>query len=544
MRNCIAKIPFPSNEPVYSYEPGSKERELLKKAIEEVKSKQVEIPVIIGSEEIKTGNIQEIREPHNLDSVLGVFHKAGKKEIETAIEVAVAASKKWREYDWSDRAAIFLKAAELLSGKYRHIMNAVTMLSLSKNVFQAEIDSACELIDFLRFNLYYMQKIYEEQPLHSPKGTWNIMQYRPLEGFIFAVPPFNFMSIAGNLPTAPAMMGNVVLWKPASSSVYAPYIFMQILKEAGLPDGVINFIPSKGSEVGSVVFSSEYFAGLHFTGSADTFHYMWKTIGENIPKYKTYPRIVGETGGKDYIFVHKSANRKKLITAIIRGAYEYQGQKCSAVSRVYVPKSVWGEIKDELLSEIDKIKMGSPEDFTNFMNAVIDREAYNKITAYIDFAKESSDAEIIKGGEYDDSKGLFVQPTVIVTQNPHFKTMEEEIFGPVVTVYPYDDDKYEETLYLCDATSPYGLTGAIFSEDRDATRVAIDILENSAGNFYINDKPTGAVVGQQPFGGSRASGTNDKAGSHLNLLRWVTPRAIKENFIAPENFEYPFMAKE
>ncbi len=544
MRNCIAKIPFPNNEPIYSYEAGSKEKQLLKEAIAKIKSEQVEIPVIINGEEIKTGNTQEIVEPHNLSSTLGVFHKAGEKEINMAIEASIEASKKWREYDWIDRAAIFLKAAELLSGKYRYIMNAVTMLSLSKNVFQAEIDSACELIDFLRFNLYYMQKIYEEQPLHSPKGTWNIMQYRPLEGFVFAVPPFNFMSIAGNLPTAPAMMGNVVLWKPASSSVYAPYIFMKILKEAGLPEGVINFIPSKGSDAGKIIFSSEHFAGLHFTGSADTFHYMWKTIGENIPKYKAYPRIVGETGGKDYIFVHNSANRKKLITAIVRGAYEYQGQKCSAVSRVYVPKSVWTEIKDELLQEIKKIKIGSPEDFTNFMNAVIDKEAYGKITKYIDYAKEKSDAEIIIGGNYDDSKGLFVEPTVIVTENPHFKTMEEEIFGPVVTIYPYDDDKYEETLHLCDDTSPYGLTGAIFSEDRNATLTAMDILENSAGNFYINDKPTGAVVGQQPFGGSRASGTNDKAGSHLNLLRWVTPRAIKENFIAPESFEYPFMSEE
>ena len=544
MRNCIAKIPFPNNEPIYSYEAGSKEKQLLKEAIAKIKSEQVEIPVIINGEEIKTGNTQEIVEPHNLSSTLGVFHKAGEKEINMAIEASIEASKKWREYDWIDRAAIFLKAAELLSGKYRYIMNAVTMLSLSKNVFQAEIDSACELIDFLRFNLYYMQKIYEEQPLHSPKGTWNIMQYRPLEGFVFAVPPFNFMSIAGNLPTAPAMMGNVVLWKPASSSVYAPYIFMKILKEAGLPEGVINFIPSKGSDAGKIIFSSEHFAGLHFTGSADTFHYMWKTIGENIPKYKAYPRIVGETGGKDYIFVHNSANRKKLITAIVRGAYEYQGQKCSAVSRVYVPKSVWTEIKDELLQEIKKIKIGSPEDFTNFMNAVIDKEAYGKITKYIDYAKEKSDAEIIIGGNYGDSKGLFVEPTVIVTENPHFKTMEEEIFGPVVTIYPYDDDKYEEILHLCDDTSPYGLTGAIFSEDRNATLTAIDILENSAGNFYINDKPTGAVVGQQPFGGSRASGTNDKAGSHLNLLRWVTPRAIKENFIASESFEYPFMSEE
>ena len=544
MRNTIARIPLPANEPVYSYAPGTEERALLKEAIKEVKSKQIEIPLIIGGEEIKTGNTVEIVEPHDTKSVLGVYHKAGEKEIKMAIEASMEAAKKWREYDWVDRAAIFLKAAELLSKKYRYMINAVTMLSLSKNVFQAEIDSACELIDFLRFNLYFMKKIYEEQPPHSPLGTWNIMQYRPLEGFIFAVPPFNFVSISGNLPTAPAIMGNVVLWKPAESSVYAPYIFMKILQEAGLPDGVINFVPAVGKEVGHFVFADEHFAGLHFTGSVETFQKMWQMMADNLHKYKAYPRIVGETGGKDYIFAHKSANTKKLITAIIRGAYEYQGQKCSAVSRVYLPQSMWDSIKDELLSEIDKIKMGSPEDFTNFMNAVIDRKAYNKIVNYIDYVKNASDAEIIKGGEYDDSKGYFVKPTVILTHNPHFKTMEEEIFGPVVTIYPYDDDKYEETLYLCDQTSPYGLTGAIFSEDRDATRLAIDILENSAGNFYINDKPTGAVVGQQPFGGTRASGTNDKAGSHLNLLRWVTPRAIKENFLAPESFEYPFMQEE
>ncbi|WP_025209116.1 L-glutamate gamma-semialdehyde dehydrogenase [Hippea sp. KM1] len=544
MRNTIARVPLPTNEPVYSYAPGTEEREKLKEAIREIKSQQIEIPIIIGGEEIKTGNTKEIVEPHDKSSVLGVYHVAGEKEIKMAIEAAMEASKKWREYDWVDRAAIFLKAAELLSGKYRYLINAATMLSLSKNIFQAEIDSACELTDFLRFNLYYMQKIYEEQPLYSPRGTWNIMQYRPLEGFIFAVPPFNFVSISGNLPTAPAMMGNVVLWKPASSSVYAPYIFMKILQEAGLPDGVINFIPSKGSVVGNIVFSSEYFAGIHFTGSVDTFNRMWKMMAENLPKYKAYPRIVGETGGKDYIFAHKSANTKKLITAIIRGAYEYQGQKCSAVSRVYLPRSMWNEIKDDLFKEIDKIKMGSPEDFTNFMNAVIDEEAYKKIVNYIEYARSASDAEIIKGGGYDDSKGWFVEPTIIYTENPHFKTMEEEIFGPVVTIYPYDDDKYVETLHLCDQTSPYGLTGAIFSEDRDATRVALDILEGSAGNFYINDKPTGAVVGQQPFGGARASGTNDKAGSHLNLLRWITPRAIKENFVAPESFEYPFMKEE
>ncbi len=544
MRNTIAKIPFPVNEPTFSYALGTEEREKLKEAIKEIKTKQIEIPLIIGGEEIKTGIKQEIVEPHNTKSVLGVFYRPTEKEVKMAIEAAIDAQKKWGKYDWTDRAAIFLKAAELLSKKYRFLINAATMLSMSKNAFQAEIDSACELIDFLRFNVYFMQKIYEDQPLHSPYGTWNIMQYRPLEGFILAVPPFNFVSISGNLPTAPAIMGNVVLWKPAANSVYAPYIFMKILQEAGLPDGVINFIPGEGPDVGPYAFASEHFAGLHFTGSVKTFQWMWKTVGENITKYRTYPRIVGETGGKDFIFAHISANRRKLITAIVRGAYEYQGQKCSAVSRVYIPKSMWQNIKDELFAEIDKIKMGSPEDFRNFMNAVIDRKAFDKIVSYIEYTKSAPDAEIVKGGEYDNSVGYFIKPTVIVTENPHFKTMEEEIFGPVVTVYPYDDDKYIETLHLCDKTSPYGLTGSIFSENRDATRVALEVLENSAGNFYINDKPTGAIVGQQPFGGSRASGTNDKAGSYLNLLRWVTPRAIKENFISPESFEYPFMEGE
>lgn len=543
MRNTLVKIPFPTNEPIYSYAPGTHEREMLKNALEDVKAKQIDIPLIIDGKEIRTGNTQEITAPHDHQLKLGTYHRASSDNVKDAIDSAMKASALWRKYDWVDRAAIFLKAAELLSGKYRYLMNAVTMLSLSKNAFQAEIDSACELIDFLRFNLYYMQQIFADQP-YSPKGTWNMMQYRPLEGFVFAVPPFNFVSIAGNLPTAPAMMGNVVLWKPASSSVYAPYIFMKILQEAGLPDGVINFIPGKGSDIGKTVLKSKHFAGLHFTGSVSTFHYMWKTIGENISSYNSYPRIVGETGGKDYIFAHSSADKKQLITAIIRGSYEYQGQKCSAVSRAYLPRTIWKEAESELIENINSIKMGSAEDFRNFVNAVIDREAYEKITKYIDYAKKSEDAEILTGGNYDDSKGYFIEPTVILTKNPNFKTMEEEIFGPVVTIYVYKDEEYEETLHLCDRTSPYGLTGAIFANDRSAVRLAMDILEGNAGNFYINDKPTGAVVGQQPFGGSRASGTNDKAGSYLNLVRWAAPRAIKETFSPAESFEYPFMKKK
>lgn len=539
----MARVPEPVNEPIYEYRVGSKERREIKNALENIVSKKVEIPLIIGGKEIKTESKMEIRCPHQHNVLLGHYYQAGKEEVKLAIDSVMEAKKTWSKVDFQERAAIFLRAAELLSTKYRFIMNAVTMLSISKNVFQAEIDCVCELIDFLRFNASFAQKIYEDQPI-SPKGFWNRMQYRPLEGFVFAVPPFNFVSISGNLPTAPAIMGNVSIWKPASSAVYPSYMFMKILQEAGLPDGVINFVPGKGSTMGDLIFSSKSFSGLHFTGSYDTFNYMWKFIANNMSNYITYPRIVGETGGKDFIFAHSSANTRSLITAIVRGSFEYQGQKCSAVSRVYLPKSMFNSIKDELLSELSKIKMGSPEDFTNLMNAVIDRESYDKIKSYVDYVKSQNEAKILFGGKCDDSVGYFIEPTVIVTEDPHFKTMEEEIFGPVVTFYLYDDEKYEETLYLCDKTSIYGLTGAIFAQDRNAINTATEILESSAGNFYINDKPTGAVVGQQPFGGARASGTNDKAGSLLNLMRWTSARSVKETFNPPEYIQYPFMEEK
>jgi 1-pyrroline-5-carboxylate dehydrogenase len=543
LRNCVARVPEPVNEPIYEYRVGSKERRELKIALENIVSKKVEIPLIIDGKEITTESKIEIRCPHQHNVLLGHYYQAGKEEIKLAIDSVMDAKKTWSKVDFQERAAIFLRAAELLSTKYRFIMNAITMLSISKNAFQAEIDCVCELIDFLRFNASFAQKIYEDQPI-SPKGFWNRMQYRPLEGFVFAVPPFNFVSISGNLPTAPAIMGNVSIWKPASSAVYPSYMFMKILQEAGLPDGVINFVPGKGSTMGDLIFSSNNFSGLHFTGSYDTFNYMWKFIANNMSNYVTYPRIVGETGGKDFIFAHSSANTRSLITAIIRGSFEYQGQKCSAVSRVYLPKSMFNNIKDELLNELSKIKMGSPEDFTNFMNAVVDRESYEKIKSYIDYVKNQNEAKILFGGKCDDSIGYFIEPTVILTEDPHFRTMEEEIFGPVVTFYLYDDEKYEETLYLCDMTSIYGLTGAVFAQDRNAINTATDILESSAGNFYINDKPTGAVVGQQPFGGARASGTNDKAGSLLNLIRWTSARSVKETFNSPEDIQYPFMEEK
>ncbi|MGA1861604.1 L-glutamate gamma-semialdehyde dehydrogenase [Deferribacter thermophilus] len=542
--NSIVKIPYPENEPVYSYAPGTKERELLKNAINELRNQKIEIPLIIGGKEVRTGKLGKVVCPHDHNHVLAEYHMAGENEVKMAIEAALEAWKEWQKYRWEERAAIFLKAAELLAGKYRYILNAATMLSVSKNVFQAEIDSACELIDFWRFNTYFMQQIYTDQPPYSPKPTWNYVQHRPLEGFIFAVTPFNFTSIGGNLPTAPAIMGNVVVWKPASTAVYAPYFIMKLLKEAGLPDGVINFIPGSGSTVGNVVLRDPNLAGIHFTGSTEVFQNMWKIVGENIKNYKYYPRIVGETGGKDFVFAHNSANIKKLVTALVRGAYEYQGQKCSAASRAYIPKSIWKDVKEMMIEEIKSIKIGGPEDFSNFFNAVIDESAFESIKSYIDYAKNSNEAEILVGGGCDKSVGYFIEPTLVETTNPKFKLMEEEIFGPVLTVYVYDDDKYEETLELCNNTSPYGLTGAIFGEDRKAISIALEKLEYAAGNFYVNDKPTGAVVGQQPFGGSRASGTNDKAGSYLNLIRWVTPRTVKENFDAPENYRYPFMAEE
>jgi len=544
LNNAILKVPTPVNEPVYSYAPGTQERDLLKAAVAEITNKKVEIPLIIGGKEVRTGKMGQIVMPHDHKHVLGEYHLAGEKEIQMAIDAAMAAKEDWANLRWEERAAIFLKAAELLSGKYRYIMNAVSMLSTSKTAFQAEIDAACELIDFLRFNVYYAQQVYTDQPLYSSKGLWNFVQQRPLEGFVFAVAPFNFTAIAGNLATAPAIMGNTVLLKPASSCVYTPYILMQILKEAGMPDGVINFVPGPGSMVGKACLDHKDLGGIHFTGSTGVFHQMWQTVGENIAKYKSYPRIVGETGGKDFIMAHESADAERLATAIIRGAFEFQGQKCSAASRAYIPQSLWGPVREKLETDMATIKMGKTSDFRNFFNAVIDKSAFATITEFIDYAKEAADAEVIIGGGYDDSKGYFIEPTVILTSNPHFRTMEEEIFGPVMTIYVYEDDKYEETLELCDKTSIYALTGAVFATRREAVSLAVTKLENAAGNFYINDKPTGAVVGQQPFGGARASGTNDKAGSYLNLVRWVSPRTIKETFDAPTHFAYPFMDAE
>ena len=541
--NRIYDLKRPENEEVLDYEPGSKERKELKKELERLNNQVIEIPLIIGGKEIKTDNIGEIRAPHDHQKVLARYHKAGKDEIDKAIESALAAKEEWENTPWEKRVAIFQKAAELMSGPYRAKMNASTMLGQSKNVFQAEIDSACELIDFLRFNSYYLTEIYKEQPA-STNSLINKMEYRPLEGFIFAVPPFNFTSIGGNLPTAPAITGNTVLWKPASTAVYSNYIFMEILREAGLPEGVINFIPGSGSKVGPRVISSPDLAGIHFTGSVSVLNNMYKTIGENIDKYKTYPRIVGETGGKDFIFAHKSADVDELVTALVRGAFEYQGQKCSAASRTYIPDNLWNEVKEKLVKQTESLEIGEPTDFTNFINAVIDDSAFADITSYIDYAREADNAEIIAGGDYDDSKGYFIDPTVVVTTDPKFKLMEEEIFGPVLTVYVYPEDKYEETLQLCDETSPFALTGSIFAHDLKAEKKAQEALTHAAGNFYINDKPTGAIVGQQPFGGARASGTNDKAGSKWNLMRWISPRAMSNNVNPPQDYKYPFMEEK
>ena len=542
MANAIFKVPVPKNEQIFSYAPGTSERKALKKELARLKSQEVEIPLIIGGKEIRTNDLGECRCPHNHHHILAKYHKVGENEVTLAVESALKVRKEWARMPWEARISIFLRAAELLSTKYRMTLNASTMLGQSKNPFQAEIDSACELIDFFRFNSYYAQQIYEQQP-ESAKGIWNRVEHRPLEGFVFAVTPFNFTSIAGNLPTAPALMGNVVLWKPASSAVYPAYFLMKLFKEAGLPDGVINLVLGSGAKIGKPILTNPNLAGIHFTGSTSTFQTMWRTVGENIQNYHTYPRIVGETGGKDFIFVHSSADIDSLNTAIVRGAFEYQGQKCSAASRAYIPESIWEKLRAKLISTTKELKMGDVEDFSNFVNAVIDRNAYNDIISYIEFANQAKDAKIICGGNYSDKKGYFIEPTIILTTNPKFKTIQEEIFGPVFTIYIYSDEKYEETLHLCDETSPYALTGAIFAIDREAIVRATEILTNSAGNFYINDKPTGAVVGQQPFGGSRASGTNDKAGSMVNLLRWVSPRTIKETFCPPVDYKYPFMGK-
>ncbi len=540
MSNAYFKVPYPVNEPVLSYAPGSPEKESLKKKLKELQSKEIEIPLIIGGKEIKTGKTVEIRTPHDHSKKLGVYHKAGAKEVEMAIKAALEARKTWAEMPWEHRASIFLKAADLLAGSWRSTLNASTMLGQSKTAYQAEIDAACELIDFWRFNVYYMTQLMSEQP-YSPRGMWNREEYRPLEGFVFAVTPFNFTSIAGNLPTAPVIVGNVSLWKPASSAVYSAYHLMKLWEEAGVPAGVINFIPGSGAQVGDPVLASADLAGIHFTGSTEVFQNMWKTVGDNIKHAKYYPRIVGETGGKDFIFAHESADVDALVVAAIRGAFEYQGQKCSAASRMYVPDTIWKEFKSKYTAEVNKIKLGDPEDFTNFMAAVIDKAAFTSIKSYIDYAKESKDAEIITGGKCDDTKGYFIEPTTIVTTDPNFKSMQEEIFGPVFTIHVYKADKFDEAIELCDATSPYALTGAIWAQDRYALVKMSDGLKNAAGNFYINDKPTAAVVGQQPFGGGRASGTNDKAGSAMNVLRWMTARAIKETFEPPKDWRYPFM---
>ncbi|MEZ5360558.1 MAG: L-glutamate gamma-semialdehyde dehydrogenase [Candidatus Zixiibacteriota bacterium] len=536
-------IPEPKNEPVKSYAPGSPERADLKRALADLKSRKLEVPMIIGGKEIKTNETVKMVCPHDHAHELGHYYRGSAKEIDMAIEAAMNAKADWEALQWEQRAAIFLKAADLIAGPYRALINAATMLAHSKNIFQAEIDAVCELADFFRFNAYYMQEIYRMQPSSAPQ-TWNYVDYRPLEGFVFAVTPFNFVSIAGNLPTAPALMGNVSLWKPASSVVYTAHFIMKILKEAGLPDGVINLVTAKGKDVGEKIMKNPHLSGIHFTGSTAVFQGMWKTVGENIASYKSYPRIVGETGGKDFVFVHKSASPIEVSTALLRGAFEYQGQKCSAASRAYIPDSMWDDVKALLVKNVGELKMGTPEDFTNFVNAVIDKSAFRDITGYIDYAKGSKDCEILLGGNYDDSKGYFIEPTVVVTTDPHFKLMEEEIFGPVLTIYVYPADEFEKTLHICNRTSPYALTGAIFSRDRYAVAIANKILRQAAGNYYINDKPTGAVVGQQPFGGSRASGTNDKAGSLLNMIRWTSPRTIKETLVPPTDYKYPFLAND
>ncbi len=543
MSNAFFKVPAPKNEPVLSYAPGSKERQLLKKALEEGRSEEIDIPMYIGSEEVRTGNKVRLSPPHDHKHTLGHFHAGDKTHVEKAIAAALAAKENWSNLSWEYRASIFLKAAELLAGPYRYKINAATMLGQSKSAYQAEIDSACELIDFLRYNVQYMSEIYSEQPDSSP-GVWNRLEYRALEGFVFALTPFNFTAIAGNLPTSAAMMGNTIVWKPSNTQVYAANVIMQVLKEAGLPDGVINLVYVSGPDAGEVIFNHKDFAGIHFTGSTGVFHGMWKTIGANIAKYKSYPRIVGETGGKDFVMVHSSANAKEVAVALGRGAFEYQGQKCSAASRAYIPSNLWDDVKKYLVEDLKSFKMGPTEDFGNFINAVIDEKAFTSITGYIEKARTNPKNEIIAGGKYDKSKGYFIEPTVVVTTDPSSVTMCEEIFGPVLTIYVYDPKDFEKILELVDSTSPYALTGSIIAKDRYAIEVATKKLTNAAGNFYINDKPTGAVVGQQPFGGARGSGTNDKAGAKVNLLRWTSMRTIKETFVPPTDYRYPFLDKE
>ncbi|MBS1500845.1 MAG: L-glutamate gamma-semialdehyde dehydrogenase [Bacteroidetes bacterium] len=537
-------VPVPQNEPVLNYAPGSAERKALKAAIEEARSKQIDIPMYIGGKEVRSGKTGTVRPPHDHQHILATYHQGDANHVKAAIDAALAAKANWEEMPWEHRAAIFLKAAELLAGPYRAKVNAATMLGQSKNAFQAEIDSACELIDFLRFNVHYMSQIYAQQPPISGKGVWNRVEQRPLEGFVFALTPFNFSAIAGNLPSSAAMMGNVVVWKPANTQIYAANVIMQVFREAGLPDGVINLVYVDGPTAGDVIFNHPDFAGIHFTGSTGVFQNIWKTIGNNIHKYKTYPRIVGETGGKDFVLVHPSADVDVANIALIRGAFEYQGQKCSAASRAYIPKSLWPAIKEKMQRDIGSFKMGPVEDFENFINAVIDEKSFDKLAKYIDAAKKDSNVEVITGGNYDKSKGWFIEPTVLRVNDPFYVTMCEELFGPVLTVYVYDDKAFDKVVDIVDKTSIYALTGAIIAQDRNAIADMSHRLRNAAGNFYINDKPTGAVVGQQPFGGARGSGTNDKAGSMINLLRWVSPRTIKETFDPPKDYRYPFLAKE
>lgn len=542
MPKGIFKVPTPVNEPVLSYAPGSKEKAALEQALKDARAQEIDVPMYIGSEEIHTETKIRMSPPHDHQHTLGHFSEGDATHVKMAVDAAMDAKEAWANLDWEHRASIFLKAADLIAGPYRAKINAATMLTQSKNAFQAEIDAACEFIDFLRFNVHFMQELYAIQPESSP-GIWNRLEYRPLEGFIFAITPFNFTAIAGNLSAAPALMGNTVVWKPAYTQVYSAQVIMEVFKEAGLPDGVINLVLVDGPVAGEVIFNHADFGGLHFTGSTAVFKHLWKTIGTNIDAYKSYPRIVGETGGKDFVVAHPSAKAKEVATGLARGAFEYQGQKCSAASRAYVPSNIWEEVKQYLVADIASFKVGGTEDFSNFVNAVIDERAFNKITGYIDQAKQDADVEIIAGGDYDGSKGYFVYPTVIVAKDAKYRTMCEEIFGPVLTIHVYEPDQFEEILKVVDDTSPYALTGSIFSQDRYAAAYATKALSNAAGNFYINDKPTGAVVGQQPFGGARGSGTNDKAGAMMNLLRWTSARTIKETFVPPTDYRYPFLGE-
>lgn len=543
MAKGFFNVPAPKNETVLDYTPGSKEKAELKEMLSTLRSQVLDIPMYIGGEEVRTDDKKPISPPHDHQHILAHYHQGDASHVELAINAALNAREDWENLSWEHRASIFLKAADLIAGPYRAKINAATMLGQSKNAYQAEIDAACELIDFLRFNVSYMTQIYAQQPESSP-NIWNRLEQRPLEGFVFALTPFNFTAIAGNLPTAPAMMGNVVVWKPSRTQIYSAHVLIEIFKEAGVPDGVINLVLVDGPTISNKVLTHPDFAGIHFTGSTPVFHSFWETIGKNISNYKTYPRIVGETGGKDFILAHSSANAKEVATGIVRGAFEYQGQKCSAASRAYIPNNLWDEVKAYMLEDLGNIKMGGTEDFSNFINAVIDEKSFDKLAGFIDAAREDTAVKIIAGGNYDKSKGYFIEPTIILTEDPNYVTMCEELFGPIMTVYVYKAENYDDAIYLVDNTSEYALTGAIFAQDRYVIEYTTKKLKNAAGNFYINDKPTGAVVGQQPFGGARASGTNDKAGSMINLLRWVSPRTIKETFVTPKDYRYPFLAEE